>query len=91
MVHRMTKYSDSLFDRIYQHIIVILALDTKEQMLTWQYILVAYCQLEALALELLRLHRGEDEQTFWRKDKLPSLNDAAKTLRKYHLVPEEII
>jgi hypothetical protein len=50
---------------MYQHIIVILALNTNEQMLTWQYILVAYCQKPAL--ELLRLHQGEDEQT-WGKD-----------------------
>ena len=61
----MTRDSDSLFDRMYQHIIVILALNTNEQMLTWQYILVAYCQKPAL--ELLRLHQGEDEQT-WGKD-----------------------
>lgn len=87
----MTKDSDSLFDRMYQHIIVLLVLNTNEQMLTWQYILVVYCQLEAFALELLRLHRGEDEQTFWGKDRLPSLNSAANDLRKHHLAPEEII
>jgi len=87
----MTRDSDSLFDRMYQHIIVILALNTKEQMLTWQYILVVYCQLEALALELLRLHRGEDEQTFWGQDWLPSLHRAATQLGEHHLAPEEII
>ncbi len=48
--------SASVFDRMYQHIMLILALNTREQMLIWQHILVAYCQREALALELLRLY-----------------------------------
>jgi len=60
-------------------------------MLTWQYILVAYSQLEALALELLRLHQGEDEQTFWGRAVLPSLNAAANQLCKKQLAPPEII
>ena len=47
----MTRDTASLFERMYQYIIVMLALNTREEMLTWQYILVAYCQLEALALE----------------------------------------
>jgi len=60
-------------------------------MLTWQYILVAYCQREALALELLRLYQGEDVQTFWGKDRLPSLNGAANELHKHHLAPQDTI
>jgi hypothetical protein len=87
----MIKGPDSLFERIYQHNIVILALNTTEQMLTWQYILVAYCQLEALALDLLRLHRGEDDKTFWGKSRLPSLNGAANALCKQHLAAQETI
>jgi len=87
----MTSGSESIYGRLFQTIIPILALNTKEQMITWQYILVAYCQLEALALELLRLHQSEDEKTFWGKTRLPSLNSAANTLRKHHIVPEEII
>ncbi len=82
----------SMFDRMYQHVILILALNTREQMLTWQYILVAYCQLEALALDLLRLHRGEDEQVFWGHiDKLPTLNGVANQLSEHHLASQETI
>jgi hypothetical protein len=87
----MATEPDSVFDRMYQHIIIILALNTREEMLTWQYILVVYCQLEALALEMLRLHWGEDVQTFWGKDRLPTLNSAANELRKYRLAPQETI
>src|SRR5712691_11013093 len=82
---------NSVFDRMYQHIILILALNTREQMLTWQYILVAYCQLEALALELLRLHRGEDVQTFWGQYRVSTWNSVAKELCKHHLAPQETI
>jgi hypothetical protein len=49
----MTRDPGSLFDRMCQRVIVILALNTHEQMLSWHYILMAYCQLEALTLELL--------------------------------------
>jgi len=56
---------DSVFNRMYHQVITILALNTGPQILTWKYILIAYCQLEALALELLRLHKGTDEQTYW--------------------------
>ena len=87
----MTSDTGSLFDRMYQHIIIILALNTNEQIRTWQYILVAYCQLEALALELLRLHQGEDEQTFWRNPPTWSLNHVANKLHKHNRVSEEII
>jgi hypothetical protein len=45
----------------------------------------------ALALELLRLHRGEDGKTFWAKDRLPNLTVVANKLHEHHLVPEEII
>jgi hypothetical protein len=87
----MTSAPHWMFDRMYQQIICILALNTSEQVRTWQYILVAYSQLEAFALELLRLHKGEDEQTFWGRAVLPSLNNAADQLRKNHLAPQEII
>ena len=45
----------------------------------------------SLALELLRLHRGEDVQTFWEKDRLPTLNGIAKELRSHHLTSQEVI
>jgi hypothetical protein len=37
----MNHDSDSMFSRMYQDMICILALNTGEQMRTWQYILVA--------------------------------------------------
>ena len=82
---------DSMFERMHQQVITILALNTSEQMLTWQYILVAYSQLEAFALELLRLHEGIDEQSFWGRAVLPSLNVAANKLGKNALAPQETI
>jgi hypothetical protein len=53
VAERMTRGPGSLFDRMCQRVIVILALNTHEQMLSWHYFLMAYCQLEALTLELL--------------------------------------
>jgi hypothetical protein len=77
---------------MYQQVITILALNTREQVWTWQYILVAYSQLEALALDLLRLHQGKDEQTFWEgPDARTTLNNVAKKLSKKHLVSQETI
>jgi hypothetical protein len=87
---RMVRDSDSMFDRMYQQIMCILALNTREQVLTWQYILVSYCHLEALALELLRLQQGADEQTFWEgPDARKNLNGVATELKPF--VPPEII
>jgi hypothetical protein len=87
----VTRDTVPLFERMYQYIISILAFNTHEEMLTWQCILVAYCQLEALALELWRLHKGEDKQTFWEKDRLPALKRAANKLCKHDLAPKEVI
>jgi hypothetical protein len=87
----VTRDTASIFERMYQYIIAILALNTREEMLTWQCILVAYCHLEALALELWRLHKGEDRQTFWEKNKLPTFNGAANELCKHDLAPKEVI
>jgi hypothetical protein len=61
----MAEEADSIFGKMYRYVSLFLALNTAEQMLTWQYILVAYSQLEALALELQRLYQRKDEQTFW--------------------------
>ena len=86
----MVRDSDLMFDRMYQQIMCILALNTREQALTWQYILVSYCHLEALALELLRLHQGTGEQTFWEgPDARKNLNGVATQLKP--LVSPEII
>jgi hypothetical protein len=89
----MEEESTSIFDRIYQYTICLLALSTSQQIRTWQFILVAYCHLEALALELLRLHEGTDEQTYWESDAVQrkNLKGAANELSHKHLAPQEII
>jgi hypothetical protein len=78
---------------MYQQVITILALNTREQVWTWQYILVAYSQLEALALDLLRLHDGINEETYWesRAIQRKTLYRAADELSDKHLAPQEIV
>ena len=88
----MAEEADSIFGKMYRYVGLILALNTAEQMLTWQYILVAYSQLEALALELQRLYQRKDEQTFWGSiEKLPPLNRVADYLSQQHLASQETI
>jgi hypothetical protein len=83
----------SIFERISLYTWTLLGLSTGQQMRTWQYILVAYCHLEALALELLRLLEGTDEQTYWASDDIrkKTLHPAATELSDKHLAPEDII
>ena len=83
----------SIFDSIYQYTICLLGLSTHKQTGTWQYILVAYCHLEALALDLLRLHEGKDDETYWasRAIQQKTLYRAAGELSDKHLAPQEIV
>lgn len=87
----MGEKPDSIFGRIYQYTRCLLALGTSQQILTWQFILVAYCQLEALAVDLLRIYEGKGERTFWEREaKGKNLNGVVKELSTKH-APEEII
>jgi hypothetical protein len=91
-LHNIEEESDSIFIKMRNHTWLILALNTDEQVQTWQYILVAYTQLEALALEILRLHQGVDEETFWKDpNKLKSLSPVTTKLGQHHLVSPETV
>jgi hypothetical protein len=88
----MGEESDSIFNKMRNYTWLILALNTGEQVQTWQYILVAYGHLEALALDVLRLHQGIDAETFWKDShKLPTLYQAATLLSPHHRVSPETI
>jgi hypothetical protein len=82
-----------MFNKMYLYVTTILAINTGEQTVTWQYILLAYCHLEALALDLLRLHEGKDDQTYWASDAVrkKNLSSAANELSDKHLVPPDIM
>jgi hypothetical protein len=87
----MGEEPESIFGRMYQYTRCLLALGTSQEILTWQFILVAYCQLEALAVDLLRIYEGKDERTFWEREaKGKNLNGVAKELSKKQRAPEEI-
>jgi hypothetical protein len=83
---------NAMFNGMKQEIFKVLGLNTGEQIVTWQYILVVYSQLEALALDLLRLHRGVDDETFWKDaHRLPTLYRVADLLSEQHLTSQETI
>jgi hypothetical protein len=69
--------ADNIIERIGVYLDVLLAMNTPEEKLIWQYILVVAAQLEDLAIAVLLVSDQEDASKFWAYEERTTLRLAA--------------